>query len=188
MKKLRFIIPAGLIIVFAITYFAYASSLLNINNEKSILNYLSVDNDSSINLLAQKRYGEYFGVLYIDENDENNEMIYFSYFKKHPLYNNRYKPCGYVSTSSGAYYAEITNEHRENPEFFIFGGKSDEETISVFETENGEPVNKLSEINAGSDPYIIIVEKFDLQNYDNDIMVFEGSYLLDELLQYYRGE
>lgn len=157
--------------------------MLSTNNNKSIINHLSTDKNSQIILLAQKHYNEYLGILYVDKKEQNDALVHFSYYKKHPLYKKRYKFCGQTSTSSGVNFIRILNENSNEFEYFIFNGKSNRKNISIFEFQNGEPIKKLEEIHVDNNPYII-VRQYDLENNDNEILTFEGSYSLQEILAF----
>lgn len=65
-------------------YFGYGSTMINPDNEQSIINVLSTDKSNPINILATKKYGNRFLVLYTDpvKVKENENSSCFSTFVK----------------------------------------------------------------------------------------------------------
>jgi len=102
MKKLKIIIPAILLIIVVgllSAYFIYGSTLIDITNEKSIINALSSDSDQPIIILKTAQNGDYFGVLYSDPADGDDECFHFRYITRAKLYKNKYHNLGSASTS-----------------------------------------------------------------------------------------
>ena len=94
-NKKRFIIFLIFIVFIgacAAVYFGYGSTMINPDNEQSIINVLSTDKSNPINILATKKYGNRFLVLYTDpvKVKENENSSCFSTFVKNKFYKNRY--------------------------------------------------------------------------------------------------
>lgn len=102
MKKLKIIIPAILLIIVAgllSAYFIYGSTLIDITNEKSIINALSTDANQPVKIIKTAKNGNYFAVLYTDPADENEGYHHFRYITKAKLYRNKYHNIGGYGTS-----------------------------------------------------------------------------------------
>ena len=68
MKKIStlIIIVLSIVLIFVFGYVGYGSTMINPDNEQSIINVLSTDKSNPINILATKKYGNRFLVLYTD--------------------------------------------------------------------------------------------------------------------------
>lgn len=97
MKKLKTIIPIlFLLLVIGVVsaYFIYGSTLIDITNEKSIINALSSDSNQPITIIKTAQNGDYFGVLYSDPVDENEGYYHFRYITKAKWYKDKYYNIG----------------------------------------------------------------------------------------------
>ena len=104
-NKKRFIIFLIFIVFIgacAAVYFGYGSTMINPDNEQSIINVLSTDKSNPINILATKKYGDRFLVLYTDpvKVKENENSSCFSTFVKNKFYKNRYSASS-IGTGDG---------------------------------------------------------------------------------------
>ncbi len=63
--------------------------MINIDDEKSLSDFLSANKDNPISILDFEKHENYVGILYTDPVDENNDMVHFVYLRKHNLYKNR---------------------------------------------------------------------------------------------------
>ena len=93
MKKIStlIIIVLSIVLIFVFGYVGYGSTMINPDNEQSIINVLSTDKSNPINILATKKYGDRFLVLYTDpvKVKENENSSCFSTFVKNKFYKNR---------------------------------------------------------------------------------------------------
>lgn len=188
LKKKRFIVLPILIVLIAVcaaVYLGYGSTMINPDNENSIINYLSIDKDNPITILAQEKYKNYIGILYTDPSDENNNTVHFDYFEKHNLYKNRYQHKGESSGNNGPDNIKLDMGEKNECYFFIYDQKSDYNKCSVFETENGIPIKKLEELDIKNTAYLI-TRNYNLENKDNEILLFNGSYSLKQILKYFQ--
>lgn len=97
MKKLRIIIPTILLIIIICllsAYFFYGSTLIDITSEKSISNHLASDPEQPITIIKTAKNGDYFGILYSDPTDNDDEYYHFKYITKAKLYRNKYYNIG----------------------------------------------------------------------------------------------
>ncbi len=148
MKKLKIIIPAILLIIVAgllSAYFIYGSTLIDITNEKSIINALSSNTNQPINIIKTAKNGNYFGILYSDPSDGDDQCYYFRSITKSKLYKNKYHNIGISSTSyvipndEGNINVDDLNEIDENTktiESFLYtfeGNSLKSNKCSVFE-------------------------------------------------------
>lgn len=97
MKKLRFIIPISfllLVIGISATYFIYGNTLIDITNEKSISDALSSNPEQPVTIIKTAQNGDYFGMLYSDPADKDDEYYHFRYITKAKFYKNKYHNIG----------------------------------------------------------------------------------------------
>ncbi len=68
MKKVStlIIIVLSIVLIFVFGYVGYGSTMINIENEKSIINHLSSNKNNPINILATQKYGNSFLIVYTD--------------------------------------------------------------------------------------------------------------------------
>ena len=61
MKKVStlIIIVLSIVLIFVFGYVGYGSTMINIENEKSIINHLSSNKNNPINILATQKYGDH---------------------------------------------------------------------------------------------------------------------------------
>lgn len=155
MKKLKIIIPAIFLIVvigLLLAYFIYGSTLIDITNEKSIINALSTDANQPINIIKTAKNGNYFGILYSDPADGDDSCYYFRSITKSKLYKNKYHNIGISSTSyvvpvdEGDINVDNLNEIDESTktvESFLYtfeGNLLKSNKCSVFEYNNSDVI------------------------------------------------
>ena len=148
MKKLKIIISvifSVIVIGLLSVYFIYGSTLIDITNEKSIINALSSDSNQPIVIIKTAENGNYFGVLYSDPVDEDDCCFHFRSITKAKLYRNKYHNIGISSTSyvvpvdEGEINVDELNEIDENTktvESFLYTFEGDllkSNKCSVFE-------------------------------------------------------
>lgn len=171
---------------FTVAYFVYGNTLINIDNEKSISDYLAVDKSNPIRILEMKEYEDYVGILYIDPSDKNEDDDYahFVALIKHKFYQNRYikKGSNYGNFTQVSCYG-IPDVDSENAVYFIFDISRNETKCTVFEEDMTLNIlKKLDEFDVPQTPYILIKE-YKLENEYNDISVYNGSITLDDLTE-----
>lgn len=171
---------------FTVAYFVYGNTLINIDNEKSISDYLAVDKSNPIRILEMKEYEDYVGILYIDPSDKNEDDDYahFVALIKHKFYQNRYikKGSNYGNFTQVSCY-RIPDVNSENAVYFIFDISRNETKCTVFEEDMTLNIlKKLDEFDVPQTPYILIKE-YKLENEYNDISVYNGSITLDDLTE-----
>ena len=171
---------------FTVAYFVYGNTLINIDNEKSISDYLAVDKSNPIRILEMKEYEDYVGILYIDPSDKNEDDDYahFVALIKHKYYQNRYikKGSNYGNFTQVSCY-RIPDVNSENAVYFIFDISRNETKCTVFEEDMTLNIlKKLDEFDVPQTPYILIKE-YKLENEYNDISVYNGSITLDDLTE-----
>ncbi len=186
-KKLIIIIVFILIVAGLIaTYFIYGNTMININNEKSISNYLAVNKNEPIKILEMKKYEDYVGILYTDPSDknENDDYAHFVALVKHKFYRNRYikKGSNYGNFTQASCY-EIPNEKSEKAVYFIFDISRNETKCSIFEEDMTLNIlKKIDEFDVPQTPYILVKE-YKLENKYNNISVYNGSLALNDLTE-----
>ena len=102
-KKVVLIVCIVLIILAAAAaagYFGYGATLLNPNSDESIKSIVSKKRygtkdglgDQEIEIICKKQYGDYFAVLFqtLPQGGDEDVTTYFTVYKKHKYYNNRY--------------------------------------------------------------------------------------------------
>ena len=178
MKKLKIIIPVLLLCVAVgavIAYFAYGSTLIDITNEKSINDNLAADPSQPITILATEKNGDYYGILYSDPADGNQNTYHFNYITKAKLYKNKYHAAGgYSSTTYGTLCvceANLGDAGRATSEVFIY---------RVGKTEGSGDICSVFKYNI-SESYIDFEEVKDEQEIRDKIEKLADSYKkLDE--------
>lgn len=187
MKKSKFlIVPIVIVLLIFAAYFLYGSTMINIKSEKSISNNLSSYKNTPISIIDLKVNDNYAFVLYTDPIDVNDDVVHYTYMRKHNLYKNRYKiKGGGKGNSEGidslkAYDCEKDTE----PLFFVYSQVKNTNVCSVFEYNllTGELVKKLDEFKMPQNSYVI-VKKFDLEDkLYNDIIIIQGSVSFEEAI------
>lgn len=154
MKKIKFIVLAVFLIVaiaLLSAYSIYGSTLIDITNEKSIIRALSSDSTQPISIIQTAKNGNYFGILYSDPADGDDDCFHFRSITKAKLYKTKYHNIGISSTSyvipvdEGDINVDNLNEIDENTktiESFLYtfeGNSLKSNKCSVFEC-NGSGV------------------------------------------------
>ena len=157
MKKVStlIIIVLSIVLIFVFGYVGYGSTMINIENEKSIINHLSSNKNNPINILATQKYGNSFLIVYTDpvKTKENKYSSYFSCFTKHKFYKNRYK---YQGGTTG-----------KQTEIMVSGITLDNET--------GIPIKRLDVIDVLKGQPYIIVKKYQIQSPNNMLIAYDGE-------------
>lgn len=191
-KKRKFSIVGISVFVFIIVclsigYIIYGSTLVNLNDESSISDYLAADKSKPINILETAVYGDYVGILYTDSVDAESgcasDYAHFVALTKHKFYKNRYlkKGSNYGNFTQPNCY-EISNSINELAVYFIFDISRNETKCSVFEADMTlMPLRKIDEFNIPQSPYIIVKE-YKLENEYNSISTYNGSVELNDLI------
>lgn len=173
----------SIILISIVLYIGYGSTMINIENEKSIIKELSTDKENPIDILSTKKYGDDFLVLYTNPMDtKDNKYSYkFSHFVKHKLYKNRYKYIGGTTgnqTESMVSGIEL-NEAAEDGSitYAIANVASDETKCSVFEidSEYGIPIRRVDVINVPKNNPYIIISNYKMKSKDNMLIVYDGE-------------
>lgn len=180
------IVIAFLIIAGSIIYLGYGTTMINPDNEKSIVNHLSSDKNKPINIIEKKKYKDYFVILYTDptETEKNKYASHLQYYVKHKYYKNRYKlkaESGGDQTQIMVHFLQIND--LDKSVCFIGNAESKETKCSIFEyDENLHPIRKLDELDVPQTPYIFVKE-YELENEYNNIVVYDGDISLKELIE-----
>lgn len=193
------IISAALIA--AVGYFGYGATLLDPDSDRSIIASVSKTRhgnradlgDSAVEILAKKQYDDYFAVLYnVVPSGENEGTTFFSVYKKHKAYANRYAfDGGTAGASSGAwdmvYAYPMLDPDAPSSHIACFFActASSEKVCSVFEYDLSNPLQpyvcKLEEyIPPQNEPYIVVRE-YDLTKAGNAVTCFDGLVELSDL-------
>ena len=186
-NKKRFII-FFIFIVFigacAAVYFGYGSTMINPDNEQSIINVLSTDKSNPINILATKKYGDRFLVLYTDpvKVKENENSSCFSTFVKNKFYKNRYSASS-IGTGDGTEIQvegtelEDASLQKDTRAFAIANVATEETKCSIFEadSETGIPIKRLDVIDVLKGQPYIIVKKYQIQSPNNMLIAYDGE-------------
>lgn len=186
MKKVStlIIIVLSIVLIFVFGYVGYGSTMINIENEKSIINHLSSNKNNPINILATQKYGNSFLIVYTDpvKTKENKYSSYFSCFTKHKFYKNRYKyQGGTTGKQTEIMVSGITldNEIEQNGTvvYAIANVASEETKCSIFETdsETGIPIKRLDVIDVLKGQPYIIVKKYQIQSPNNMLIAYNGE-------------
>lgn len=153
-KSIKFIavITATLIVCILCAYFIYGSTLIDITSEQSISNALATDPKQPITIIKTAKNGDYFGVLYTDPVDGDDECFHCRTITKAKLYRNKYHNMGISSTSytipndEGQINVDVLNEIDENTktvESFLFtfeGNSLKSNKCSVFECNSSDVI------------------------------------------------
>lgn len=215
MKKLKIIIPVLLLCIAigaVIAYFAYGSTLIDITSEESINENLAVDPEQPITILATAENGDYFGILYSDPTDGDDNAFHFRYVTKAKLYKNKYHNVGGYSLFYDDYlcYNEVNTdeENRTTSDVFIYSAgrtSKSENDCSVFKyyikdsyiipeetspqqiTEKykklADSYKKLDEFTLPDDAAFIIAKSYDIDDPDDNIDVINESVSEQEMKQ-----
>lgn len=186
MKKVStlIIIVLSIVLIFVFGYVGYGSTMINIENEKSIINHLSSNKNNPINILATQKYGNSFLIVYTDlvKTKENKYSSYFSCFTKHKFYKNRYKyQGGTTGKQTEIMVSGITldNEIEQNGTvvYAIANVASEETKCSIFEadSETGIPIKRLDVIDVLKGQPYIIVKKYQIQSPNNMLIAYDGE-------------
>lgn len=197
MKKLKVLILVLLLILVigaVSVYFIYGSTLIDITNEKSISDNLAADPDQPITILATEKNGDYFGILYSDPTDGNQNIYHFNYITKAKLYKNKYHAEGGYSTFTNGTLcvceANLGDAGRATSEVFIYRiGKTEDsgDICSVFKynisesyidsekvKDEQEIIDKMEKL---ADSFKKL-DEFDLPN--GDAFIIAKSYQIDK--------
>lgn len=186
-NKKRFIIFLIFIVFIgacAAVYFGYGSTMINPDNEQSIINVLSTDKSNPINILATKKYGNRFLVLYTDpvKVKENENSSCFSTFVKNKFYKNRYSASS-IGTGDGTEIQvegtelEDASLQKDTRVFAIANVATEETKCSIFEadSETGIPIKRLDVIDVLKGQPYIIVKKYQIQSPNNMLIAYDGE-------------
>ena len=165
-------------------YFGYGSTMINPDNEQSIINVLSTDKSNPINILATKKYGNRFLVLYTDpvKVKENENSSCFSTFVKNKFYKNRYSASS-IGTGDGTEIQvegtelEDASLQKDARTFAIANVATEETKCSIFEadSETGIPIKRLDVIDVLKGQPYIIVKKYQIQSPNNMLIAYDGE-------------
>lgn len=216
MRKLKVIILVLLLILLigaAAGYFIYGSTLIDITNEKSISDNLAADPSQPITILATEKNGDYYGILYSDPTDGNQNTYHFNYITKAKLYKNKYHAAGgYSATTYGTLCvceANLGDAGRTTSEVFIYrvGKTADSGDIcSVFKyniTESyivpeevkdeqeirdkmkklADSCKKLDEFDLPNGDAFIIAKSYQIDKPDDEITIENKSVSQEEMKQ-----
>lgn len=193
LNKKRFIVLPILIALIAAcsaVYFGYGSTMINPDNKKSIINFLSTDKDNPIDILVTKKYGDRFLILYTDpiKVAENKNSSCFSTFVKNKYYKNRYNTSS-LSTGDGTEIQvagtelEDVSSKGDTRTFAIANVASEETKCSIFEVdpETNRYVSRLDVIDVPKNKPYIIVKEYKTQSKDNVLIAYDGIIELEHL-------
>ena len=173
------------------SYFGYGATMINIDSEKSIINHLSRDKNSPIEILKIEKSGNYAAVLYTDPVEiKNNPMaVHLDGLVKSKYYSDKYELSGRNGgnqTEAMVLSSDFLSEENENNHIcFIGNAAANESKCSVFEvdTEAACYVNRLDVIDVSKNQPYIIVNEYTLQSNSNLIIVYDGEIELRELTE-----
>ena len=158
--------------------------MINPDNEQSIINVLSTDKSNPINILATKKYGDRFLVLYTDpvKVKENENSSCFSTFVKNKFYKNRYSASS-IGTGDGTEIQvegtelEDASLQKDTRAFAIANVATEETKCSIFEadSETGIPIKRLDVIDVLKGQPYIIVKKYQIQSPNNMLIAYDGE-------------
>lgn len=186
MKKIStlIIIVLSIVLIFVFGYVGYGSTMINPDNEQSIINVLSTDKSNPINILATKKYGDRFLVLYTDpvKVKENENSSCFSTFVKNKFYKNRYSASS-IGTGDGTEIQvegtelEDASLQKDTRVFAIANVATEETKCSIFEadSETGIPIKRLDVIDVLKGQPYIIVKKYQIQSPNNMLIAYDGE-------------
>ena len=177
-NKKRFIIFLIFIVFIgacAAVYFGYGSTMINPDNEQSIINVLSTDKSNPINILATKKYGDRFLVLYTDPvKVKENE--------------NRYSASS-IGTGDGTEIQvegtelEDASLQKDTRAFAIANVATEETKCSIFEIdpETGQYINRLDIIDVPKNQPYIIVKEYKTKSKNSVLIAYDGIVELEQL-------
>ncbi len=198
MKKFKIIIPTILLIIvigLLTSYFVYGSTLIDVANAKSISGHLASDPEQPVTIIKTAKNGDYFGILYSDPADKDDEYYHFKYITKAKFYKNKYHNIGGSGTSinNPEISYDILNVREENNktvQVFLYTFNSnlfENNKCSVFEcnvkdteidfdeiTDEKQIIEKMQKL---ADSYKKI-DEFDLP--DEQIYIIPKSYELSQ--------
>lgn len=164
--------------------------MINPDNEQSIINFLSTDKDEPIEILATKKYDNYFLILYTDpiKVAKNKNSSCFSTFVKNKYYASRYNTSS-LSMGNGTEiqvaYTELdyASSKKDTRVLAIANVASEETQCSVFEfnLETLQYESRLDLIDVPQNQPYIIVKEYELKNKKNIVVAFDGDVSLDDL-------
>ncbi len=190
----KIIIPAILLLAVigaAAGYFCYGATLINPDDEQSIISHLSKDKDNPIDILKVEKYKNYATVLYTvpAEIEENPNAIHLDSLVKSKYYSDKYElsaKSGGNQTEEMVLFESFTDEGAENKRIcFVANTAVSETKCSVFEVDpvNGAYVNRLDVIDVPENEPYIIVKEYQLESKDNLLMVYDGEIELSVLTE-----
>lgn len=204
-RKKKWIFIVGILIVLlaaaAAGYFGYGATLLNPNSDASIKSVVSKERhgetvglgNKEVEILVKKEYGDYFAVLYnaVSSQGEEEAVTYFSVYKKHKGYVNRYEPQGNVGSNPGgfdmtvSYSLDNANNPSTNVACFFANTASNVDCCSVFECDDSSPerpyVRKVDAFTPPQNEPYIIVKEYDVTKAGNSILCFDGAVELSDI-------
>lgn len=190
-KKIIIILSLFFIIVLPICiYLGYGSTMINPDNEKSIINFLSTDKNNPIDILATKKYEDRFLILYTDpiKVAENENSSCFSTFVKNKYYKNRYNTSSLATGDGTEIQVEGTELEdvslkKDTRTFAIANVASEETKCSIFEVdvEANCYVRRLDVIDVPKNKPYIIVKEYKTQSKDNVLIAYDGIIELEHL-------
>lgn len=172
------ILLAGIVI----SYIAYGNTMiyLDTNSEETLNEYLAIDKEKHITVLATIEYSDRFAILYTDPVDvemgNGDDYAHFYVFIKQKFYKNRYVIDGYVSgnfTNPACY--QLDEMESLHAVCFIADIENNEKKCSVFESDMYlNIVRKLDEFDTSETSYIVVKE-YELADRLNHVTVSNGS-------------
>ena len=192
MKKIStlIIIVLSIVLIFVFAYVGYGSTMINPDNEQSIINVLSTDKSNPINILATKKYGNRFLVLYTDpvKVKENENSSCFSTFVKNKFYKNRYSASS-IGTGDGTEIQvegtelEDASLQKDTRAFAIANVATEETKCSIFEIdpETGQYINRLDIIDVPKNQPYIIVKEYKTKSKNSVLIAYDGIVELEQL-------
>ena len=170
MKKVStlIIIVLSIVLIFVFGYVGYGSTMINIENEKSIINHLSSNKNNPINILATQKYGNSFLIVYTDpvKTKENKYSSYFS----------RCSALIFISVFIKLMLCE-TGKIRTIVDKINRRTIDEETKCSIFEadSETGIPIKRLDVIDVLKGQPYIIVKKYQIQSPNNMLIAYDGE-------------
>ena len=184
------IIVLSIVLIFVFGYVGYGSTMINPDNEQSIINVLSTDKSNPINILATKKYGNRFLVLYTDpvKVKENENSSCFSTFVKNKFYKNRYSASS-IGTGDGTEIQvegtelEDASLQKDTRVFAIANVATEETKCSIFEIdpETGQYINRLDIIDVPKNQPYIIVKEYKTKSKNSVLIAYDGIVELEQL-------
>ncbi len=194
-KKVVLIVCTVLIILAAAAaagYFGYGATLLNPNSDESIKSIVSKKRygtkdglgDQEIEIICKEQYGDYFAVLFqtLPQGNAEKGGTYFSVYKKHNYYKNRYifeSSTRDANGYEGPLYCQIPATNSAHMLCFFADTSGNAPICSVIEMdpENAEYpyYRKVEELEVPQNEPYIFVKEYDLAKSGNSIVCLEGS-------------